>query len=309
MQLHNKKVFITGCGGMLGNAIYPYFKARAPEILAIDIVIEQHEKDWLNYLDVREPEQLKKAFREFQPDLVLHLAALVDVERCEQDPADAESTNATSTRNIAELCEQNGVTMVYISTGGVFDGKKDGFYTEDDQPNPIMVYAQTKYDGELAVREVLKRHYIIRPGWMVGGGPNIDHKFVKLILQQIREGKKTIHAVTDKIGTPTYTHDFAMTLFALLETDKYGTYHMVGKGAGTRFDVAKEIVDICGYSDEIKMVEVSSDYFTKDFPVPRPDNERLMNAGLEALGINKMRPWQVAIRDYIKREYADYCKR
>ena len=87
MQLHNKKVFITGCGGMLGNAIYPYFKARAPEILAIDIVIEQHEKDWLNYLDVREPEQLKKAFREFQPDLVLHLAALVDVERCEQDPA------------------------------------------------------------------------------------------------------------------------------------------------------------------------------------------------------------------------------
>jgi len=143
---------------------------------------------------------------------------------------------------------------------------------------------------------------------MVGGGPDIDHKFVKLIMAQIKEGNKTIYGVTDKIGTPTYTHDFAMTLFSLLETDQYGTYHMVCKDFGTRFDVAKEIVEICGYANEIEMAEVNSDFFNKEFYVPRPANEMLMNVKLEALGINKMRPWKIAIREYIEKEYADYCK-
>jgi dTDP-4-dehydrorhamnose reductase len=303
MQLQYKKVFITGCGGMLGNAIYPYFKARAPEVLAIDIEIEEHEKDWLTYLDVREPEQLKKTFQEFQPDLVLHLAALVDVEKCELDPADAENTNATATKTIADLCEQNNVTMVYICTGGIFDGKKDDYYTEEDEPNPLMVYGATKYQGELYVCENVSRYYVIRPGWMVGGGLHIDHKFVKLILEQIAEGKSVIHAVNDKVGTPTYTHDFAMNLFDLLNTDKFGVYHMVCKGSGSRYDVAKEIVNICN-RDDIEVQPVSSDFFQEQFPVPRPDNEMLLNQNLERLGINHMRPWREAIREYITREYA-----
>ncbi|MCP5131755.1 MAG: NAD(P)-dependent oxidoreductase [Pseudomonadales bacterium] len=240
------RVFITGCGGMLGNAIYPYFLERYRKILAVDIQIEEHEETWLKYCDVRERSQLERVFRDFKPQLVLHLAALVDVETCEDDPDDAVATHATSTKNVAELCKEYGSTMVYISTGRVFDGEKDGYYTEDDQPNPIMVYGQTKYDGEMFVRDILDTHYIVRPGWMVGGGPEVDHKFVKQILEQIAAGEPKIYGVDDKVGTPTYTHDFAMTLFELLNTKKYGTYHMVCKEAGTRFDVAKEIVKICG---------------------------------------------------------------
>ena len=303
-----KRVFITGCGGMLGNAMYPYFAKSFEHVMATDIVIEEHEKSWLSYCDIREPDQLAKVFDKFKPDLVLHLAALVDVEGCEEDVGDATLTNAKAPEFVAKLCKEYDATMVYISTGGVFDGTKEGYYTEDDQPNPIMVYGQTKYDGEIVVRDILKQHYVIRPGWMVGGGPDIDHKFVKLIMAQIKEGNKTIYGVTDKIGTPTYTHDFAMTLFSLLETDQYGTYHMVCKDFGTRFDVAKEIVEICGYANEIEMAEVNSDFFNKEFYVPRPANEMLMNTKLEALGINKMRPWKIAIREYIEKEYADYCK-
>ena len=303
-----KRALITGCGGMLGNAIYPYFAERFDHVLATDIEIEDHEKSWLKYCDVREPEQLSRVFDEFKPDLVLHLAALVDVEGCEEDEAQAILTNTTATEYVARLCKTHDATMVYISTGGVFDGKKEGYYTEDDQPNPIMVYGQTKFDGEIVVQKNLEKYYIIRPGWMVGGGPDIDHKFVKLILAQIKEGKKTIYGVTDKIGTPTYTHDFAMNLFTLLDTDKYGTYHMVCKEFDTRFGVAKEIVRICGYENEIEMVEVGSDHFEKEFFAPRPANEMLMNARLEALGINNMRPWKIAIREYIQKEYADYCK-
>jgi dTDP-4-dehydrorhamnose reductase len=301
-----ERVFITGCGGMLGNAIYPYFVKRFPEVLAIDIQIEEHEKSWLKYCDVRKRDQLEKMFAEFKPQLVLHLAALVDVEGCEADPEDAVMTNATATKYVAELCKEYGSTMVYISTGGVFDGEKDGYYTEDDQPNPIMIYGQTKYDGEVLVRDILDTHYVIRPGWMVGGGPEIDHKFVKLILEQIAEGKPVIHAVDDKVGTPTYTHDFAMNLFRLLDTEQYGTYHMVCKESGTRFDVAKEIVAICGRSHDVKVVPVKSDFFSKQFYAPRPNNEMLQNRNLERLGINLMRPWRIAIREYITREYSEY---
>jgi dTDP-4-dehydrorhamnose reductase len=131
-----KRIFITGCGGMLGNAIYPYFEKGFEHVLATDIVIEEHEKSWLSYCDVRESSQLAEVFESFKPDLVLHLAALVDVEGCEEDFENAVLTNARAPVFVAELCKEHGASVVYISTGGVFDGKKEGYYTEDDQPRP-----------------------------------------------------------------------------------------------------------------------------------------------------------------------------
>jgi dTDP-4-dehydrorhamnose reductase len=113
---------------------------------------------------------------------------------------------------------------------------------------------------------------------------------------------RTIDGVTDKFGTPTYTHDFAMNLFALLDRKAFGTYHMVCKGTGTRFDVAKEIVDICGYDVEVKPVD--SSFFAERFFVPRPRSEMLFNQALADLNINLMRDWRVALREYIQRDYA-----
>jgi dTDP-4-dehydrorhamnose reductase len=297
-----QRVLITGCGGMLGNAIYPYFKERCANVMATDIQIESDEHGWLSYLDARDASAMRRAFEEFKPDLVLHLAALVDVEECELRPKDAEVSNAVTAKIAAELAAQQGATIVYISTGGVFDGTKEGYYTEADKPNPIMVYGATKLDGEVEVRKVGGKHYILRPGWMVGGGPRNDHKFVFMILDQLMSGAPVIHGVTDKVGTPTYTHDFAMNLFALLDRKAYGTYHMVCKGSGTRFDVAKEIVDICGYDVEVKPVD--SSFFNERFFAPRPRSEMLFNQALENLNINLMRDWRVALREYIQRDYS-----
>jgi len=294
---------------MLGNAIYPYFKQRCQRVLATDIQIEPDEESWLTYLDARDDEAMRRMFSEFRPDLVLHLAALVDVEQCELRPHDAEVSNATTAKIAANLSAEYGATLVYISTGGVFDGTKEGYYTEEDQPNPIMVYGATKLDGEVHVRNAGGRHYVIRPGWMVGGGPRNDHKFVYMILDQLAEGARTIYGVTDKFGTPTYTHDFAMNLFALLDRRAFGTYHMVCKGTGTRFDVAKEIVDICGYDDDVEVKEVDSSFFAKRFFVPRPRSEMLYNQGLANLNINFMRDWRVALREYIERDYAHVVRR
>ena len=293
---------------MLGNAIYPYFRNRCSHVLATDIQIEDDEHDWLKYLDARDETAMKKAGADFRPDLIVHLAALVDVEECELRPDDARVSNAETARIAAETAAEQDATLVYISTGGVFDGSKGNYYTEDDKPNPIMIYGATKLDGEHEVAKVGGKIFVLRPGWMVGGGPRNDHKFVSFICKQLLAGAKTIYGVTDKVGTPTYTHDFAMNLFALLETEKYGTYHMVCRGSGTRYEVAKEIVKICGYGGDVEVKGVDSSHFAKDFWVPRPDCEMLMNQGLERLGINRMRDWRVAIAEYLNRDYKHVVK-
>jgi len=293
------RVFITGCGGMLGNAIYPYFLSRSEAVLATDRVVSE---PWLESLDVRDTDALRRHLDRFQPDLVLHLAAETDLEYCESHPAIAEATNSLATRELSRLVERRGVTLVYISTAGVFDGRKDTPYTEADAPNPIMVYGRTKLDGEVHVRTWCSRHYVIRAGWMVGGGRGKDKKFVAKILRQLSEGRTVIHAVDDKWGTPTYTHDFAMNLFRLLESGQSGTYHMVCEGSGTRFDIARHIVGACGRED-VEVRPVSSDFFKEQYFAPRPRSESMVNANLHALGLNGMRSWKEALSDYLRREY------
>lgn len=294
------RVFITGSGGMLGEAVYPYFVQRYDEVLATD---KAPSSDWCKALDIRDGEALRKAIEEFKPDLILHLAAETDLEFCEANPEIAEAVNVEATRHVAEIAEEAGATLVYISTAGVFDGEKEGFYTEVDKPNPIMVYGDTKFRGEEAVREACRKHYVVRAGWMVGGGPDKDHKFVSKILDQILSGQKTLHVVNDRFGTPTYTYDFAMNLFQLLETEAYGTYHMVCEGAGSRHDVALELVRIC-QQGEIVVEAVDSDYFKDVYFAPRPVSEMMKNANLEKLGINLMRPWKEALEEYVTRHYA-----
>ncbi len=284
---------------MLGNAVFPYFSSRFSSVCATDKDVNEA---WLRPLDVREITQLRTWFSEVKPTLVLHLAACTDLEFCEVHADVAKDTNDLATRAVAELCEEYGATLVYISTAGVFDGAKDGFYTEQDQPRPIMVYGQTKYDGELSVAKYCSRHFIVRAGWMVGGGVGKDHKFVHHILGQIVAGSKLIHAVNDRFGTPTYTHDFALNLFKLLESKQYGTYHMVCEGSGTRYDVARHILDITGHKD-IELKSVDSTFFESNYFAPRPVSEMMRNANLTALGINVMRPWREALQDYVTREF------
>lgn len=292
-------VLITGCGGMLGSAIYPYFLSSYTTVVASDKVVSE---PWLQSLDVRDEDAFIKCFNSVNPDLVLHLAAETDLEFCENHPDIAKATNADATRHIAETCSKHGKTLVYISTAGVFDGNKKDLYIETDEAHPLMVYGHTKLAGEQHVKTLCEKYFIVRAGWMVGGGLKKDHKFVSLILNQLIAGEKTIHAVNDKWGTPTYTHDFAINLFRLINTKSYGLYHMVCEGVATRYDVAAQILKILGQND-IDLIPVSSDYFSDRYFAPRPNSEMMRNANLSNIGINLMRPWQVALQEYIFREY------
>ncbi|MCB1028828.1 MAG: sugar nucleotide-binding protein, partial [Microthrixaceae bacterium] len=203
-----------------------------------------------------------------------------------------------------QQCGRREIPIVYISTAGVFDGTKTGPYTEFDAPNPINTYGDSKWRGEHEIRQFAPQHYIVRAGWMVGGGAAKDHKFVSRILGQLREGRTTLHAVGDKLGTPTYTTDFAACLLNLIDSEVYGLYHMACEGEGTRYDVAAEILSICG-RDDVDLVEVTSDFFAEEFPSARPYSEIMRNQALDLQDMNLMRPWREALRHYLQHEFAD----
>lgn len=302
------KILATGAGGMLGSAMVPALVGAGHDVLATDILLFR-DQPWgwqgpsLRYLDVRAADEVNAAIEGIRPDLVMHLAAETSLEVCETDPAAASQTNAMGTRNVALACRDADIPLVYISTAGVFDGDKDDAYTEDDEPNPINAYGATKLTGEHHVQDLLERYYVIRAGWMVGGGPK-DHKFVARIVNQLKAGATVIHAVDDKSGTPTYAPDFSQCFLNLLATDAYGTYHMACEGQGTRFDVAQVIVEELGCTD-VEVVAVSSDYFKKEFFAPRPPSEIMRNARLEASGLNSMRPWRIALKEYLHTHFAD----
>lgn len=283
---------------MLGSAVFPAFADAGHEVFATDLEPRDVAGMPMSRLDVRIHDDVAAAIKRSRPELVLHLAAETDLETCEDNPDHAYLTNTIGTQNVAVACRTRDVTLVYISTAGVFDGEKDdGPYDEMDPAHPINVYGRSKLEGEHLVLRLVPRHFVIRAGWMVGGIGR-DHKFVAKIIDQLRAGAKTIRAVTDKLGTPTYTEDFARNLLELIQTPYYGRYHMASLGEGSRYDVACEIVNFYGRQD-VKVVPVTSEAFADDYPAPRPRSEMMRNYMLDLRGMNRMRPWRDALRDYL----------
>ncbi len=287
------KTLITGSAGMLGSALRPTLAQRGHKVFATDLV----QAGEVEYLDVRNYKEVADVIARVRPDMVMHLAAETDVDKCEVEPDHAFLTNTIGTQNVALECQKRIIPMVYISTIGVFWGDKPEPYTEFDTPNPINIYGQSKLEGEKIVQNLLQRYYIVRAGWMVGGGPDKDKKFVGKIVRQIKEAK-SLKAVCDKIGSPTYTFDFCSCLTDLIATGYYGLYHCTNKGYGSRFDVAKKIVEFLGRTD-VTVEPVSSAYFP--LPAARARSEMSRNYKLELLGIGNTRNWEDALREYISK--------
>ena len=290
-----RSVLMTGCAGMLGSALYPYFVRQGYKVKATDIHVTD---EWISRLDVRDTRAVRHEIVTGGYDVVFHLAAETSLEVCEEQPDHAYKTNTFATLNVARACRECDIPMVFISTAGVFDGTKDGFYNEYDTPHPIMVYGNSKCKAEDVVRETLSKYFIVRAGWMVGGVQK-DKKFVGKIVSQIRHGATEIFAVGDKFGTPTYVKYFAGNLEKLIQTDSYNTYHMVCEGHGSRYDVARKILRVLNKENEVRLTQVDSEFFKNDYPVPRPRSEMLDNMNLKFMGINLMGSWQAALDEYL----------
>ncbi|WDF54000.1 SDR family oxidoreductase [Mucilaginibacter sp. KACC 22063] len=296
-----KKIYIAGSGGMLGEAFYRIFK-KDYELKCTDKDVNE---PWLDFLDFRDFNNYRKEVAEFNPDYLFHLGALTNLEECELNPDNTYLTNTTSVENAVLLANELNIPILYISTAGIFDGKKD-FYDDWDEPNPLGHYARSKYMGERYVRENANKYIICRAGWMMGGGPKKDKKFINKIIKQLASGKRDLYIVNDKDGTPTFTVDFAKNVKLLMENEYWGLYNLVCKGETSRREVAEEIVSILGLQSEVTIHEVSSDYFKETYFAPRPPSERLINKKLELRNINVMRDWRIALRDYINDYYSDY---
>jgi len=295
------KIYMAGCGGMLGEAFYKVFSSNY-EIKCTDIDVND---TWLTKLDFRNLNEYSNDVNTFKPDYLFHIGAHTDLEYCETNQDDAYNTNTRAVENAVHISNKLNIPVIYISTAGIFDGKKNTF-DESDTPKPTSCYAKSKYEGELYVQKNSNRYLICRAGWMMGGGPNKDKKFIQKIFRQIKEGKKELFIVNDKAGTPTYTHDFANNLKLLLENQKWGLFNMVCSGFVKRSEVAKELLSIIKLEEKIKITEVDSNYWKKEYFVSRPDSECLINKKLDLLNMNKMRDWKICLREYIRDYYQQY---
>jgi len=296
-----KKIYIAGCGGMLGEAFHKQFSSDY-ELKCTDKDVNEN---WLSFLDFRDFEAYKKDVTEFEPDYLFHLGAYTDLEFCEQNVDDTYNTNALAVENAVFIANQLDIPVLYISTAGIFDGKKS-LYDEWDLPNPLGHYARAKYAGERFVIENANRYLVCRAGWMMGAGPGKDKKFVQKIMKQLKDGKRDLFVVNDKDGTPTYTHDFAKNVKLLLEKEYWGLYNMVCGGETSRLEVSEEIVKLLGLEGKVQIKPVSSDHFKSEYFAERPPCERLINKKLNLRQLNYMRDWRVALKEYLNDYYKNY---
>ena len=296
-----KRIYIAGSGGMLGEAFHEQFK----EDYFLKCTDKDVNENWLSFLDFRDFDTYEKDVESFKPDYLFHIGAYTDLEFCEENSDDTYNTNTLSVENAVIIANKLNIPLLYISTAGIFDGKKE-LYDDWDIPNPLGVYARSKYMGEKYVCENAERFLVCRAGWMMGSGPNKDKKFIQKLMKQLKDGAKELFIVDDKDGTPTYTHDFAKNVKLLIEKEYWGLYNLVCGGETSRLEVTNELLRLLKLDNAVKVNSVKSDHFKDIYFAERPPNERLVNKKLNLRNINIMQDWKIALKEYIKNYYSGY---
>lgn len=276
------KVLVTGASGQLGLDVCAELARR---------VIE-HKGTSSADLDVTDGAAVQEAVRSYGPDAVIHCAAYTKVDRAEDEPDKCWAVNADGTKNIALACRETGAKLLYISTDYVFPGNGERPYEPSDPVGPLGVYGESKLAGELAVRTLLEKYFIVRISWVFGmNGSN----FVKTMLR-LAESRDEVNVVCDQIGSPTYTADLAPLLCDMVLTEKYGIYQATNEGECSWAEFAAEIFQDAGYSTKVKPIP-TSEYPTR---AVRPLNSRMSRDKLETVGFHRLPAWKDALERYIK---------
>lgn len=276
------KVFVTGVKGQLGYDVMNELEKQGLEGIGVDI----------DEMDITDADQVNKVIKESAPDAVIHCAAYTAVDAAEDNEEICRKVNAQGTENIAKVCEELDIKMMYISTDYVFNGQGERPWEPDDEREPLNVYGQTKYEGELAIEEHVKKFFTVRIAWVFGvNGKN----FIKTMLNL---GKTHDHltVVNDQTGSPTYTYDLARLLVDMIQTDKYGRYHATNEGLCTWYEFACEIFKQAGMN--VSVAPVSSDEYPAK--AKRPSNSRMDKSKLTANGFTPLPTWQDALSRYLK---------
>ena len=298
------KIFVTGVAGQLGHDVMNELAARGHEGVGSDLlpqyagIADGSAVTRAPYvpLDITDGEAVSRVLSEVKPDAVIHCAAWTAVDLAEdEDKRDkVRAINADGTRHIAQACKALGCKLMYISTDYVFDGQGETPWQPDcTDYAPLNVYGQTKLEGELAVRELVERFFIVRIAWVFGlSGKN----FIRTMLR-LGETHASVRVVCDQIGTPTYTLDLARLLVNMIETEKYGVYHATNGGGYISWaDFAQEIFRQAGMGTQVIPVTTAEYGLSK---AARPFNSRLDKTKLVESGFEPLPDWQDALRRYL----------
>ena len=271
---------------MVGRALRELCEASGDTVFAYD-----HAK-----LDIANAEDVSQAVEQTKPDAVINCAAWTDVDGCESDVERAFAVNARGPENLAVASSNANAAFITISTDYVFDGAKEGFYTEDDAPNPQSVYGRAKLEGERLSRLAYDHSIVVRSGYIFGrGGTN----FLSTVVRRIQNAE-TLKVISDTYGTPTYGRDLAMRLRELAQARRGGTYHVVNSGPGVSFaEFTRKTIALMGNRDVV-VEEVSSS--TLNRPANRPQNSRMGSLRTEQLGLPPLRDWESALAEFVKEE-------
>jgi dTDP-4-dehydrorhamnose reductase len=266
------KLLVTGAAGLVGRAMVRHCKQEACDVIGLDHTA----------LDITDHDQINHVFDRETPDAVINCAAWTDVDGCETDPERARLANAVGPELLALSCRRIRALLITISTDYVFDGQKDGFYDQRDQPNPQSVYGRSKLEGELRAQQAWARTMIVRSGYIFGeGGTNFLSTFLERALRAER-----VRAIRDCVGTPTYANDLAQRLFQLVKLDLPGIYHVVNSGEGASFETFVRDVFAAAGLDSQLIESIGANDLRR--PAPRPRNSRLRCLLSPAVGLGAL---------------------
>lgn len=279
------KVLITGANGMVARTAIKYCRSLGDDVVGVT------RQD----LDISNEQGVFRMLESVKPDLVLNCAAYTNVDGAETNVELCYEANSTGPENLAKGTRELGAVNVTISTDYVFGGHKDGFYNEDDKPDPQSVYAKSKFEGEVRAATANPETIIVRSGWIYGeDGTN----FLCVIPKLLAEGKR-ITAISDSFGTSTYAGDLAVRLRELARLKANGIFHVANSGSGqSYYEFAQAVAEIAGY-DASLIQPVLNDSLQR--PAARPANSKLASIRSEALGLSSIRGWRDALENFLAR--------
>lgn len=277
------RILVTGARGQLGTDLMNELEKQGLEGVGVDIA----------EMDITDAKACMDVICGANVDAVIHCAAYTAVDAAEDNVELCRKINGEGTRNVALACKAADVKMMYISTDYVFDGKGTRPWEPDDHRDPLNVYGQTKYEGELAIEELLDRYFTVRIAWVFGVAGN---NFIKTMLRLGRE-RGAVSVVDDQVGSPTYTYDLARLLVDMIQTDHYGRYHATNEGMCSWYEFAVEIFRQAGM-DQVTVTPVSSTEFAAK--AVRPENSRMSKERLSDNGFTRLPSWQDALSRFLQ---------